>query len=121
MLRREILAGFCVGIFMDFDDEVDLAYEILQAEVVKHRAQGIAIVRQAEGDGYFNAFAFLDRDGGFLNMPMMLPVLGAASANRREARRFLVRLTDNFDWGPLVDGLRQRGLNVLHFEYWDGP
>ena len=97
-----------------FADEVDLAYEILQSEVVKHRAHGIAIVRQAEGDGYFNGYAFLNQDNEFVNSPMMIGVLGTASPNSEEARLFLLERTDNYDWTELVRALQARALNIVY-------
>ena len=98
---------------------MDLAYEILQAEIAKRGAQGIAIVRKGDPPArYFNAYAFLGPDHEFLNTPFGVSLLGRGD---KGARLFLVDREFNYDWTELVGALRTRGLNIMHIESWDGP
>ena len=102
--------------------EVDLAYEIFQAEIAQAGARGIAIVRKGQPPTrYFNAFVTLGPDNEFLHVPSGISILGVTSSKNEAALRFLIARENDYDWSEIVAALRARGLHVLHFESWDGP
>lgn len=95
---------------MDFETEVVIAERILGQVLADHSVPSLALVRRGAPEDYFNGLCGLDADGNLIGTPFMVMMVGET----KEDCGFLWERSLNFDWGPLVEGLRQRGLPIVH-------